>query len=81
VLNSTNTPARAESWTLLLWYRLQNSEEINYILINYLSNGEIDKAQTSDTNLSLANEILEPAISLIRRTAQHPGIDIDFGSC
>jgi hypothetical protein len=57
---------------------LNNSPEKNIISIRYLPNGEIDRTRTSNASLSSANDLLAPAITRIRMTAQRQGIDLDF---
>lgn len=50
----------------------------NVINITFLPSGEIDFSRTSSSNLSMANDILSPTISLLQKAASASGIELDF---
>ena len=77
LFHSANTPAD-DSWTLAIWYRNDDQQDGGFATITYLSTGEIDNTRTTPSNLSAANSLLAPAISLIRSAALQQGIDIEF---
>lgn len=72
---SSNSPA-SDHWTLFIGY--SRLDETDQIPITYLSSGEIDPIRTSQTNISRANALLEPAVAVLRKTAADRGLDFDF---
>lgn len=72
-----NSPANG-SWTFLFQFTKKNSTTPQILHIAYLATGELDHANTKDTDLATANAILKPLTDPLKLLALTTGMDLDI---
>jgi len=72
-----NSPAN-DSWTLLFQFTKRNSTIPRILHIAFLATGELDHANTKDTDLATANAILKPLTDPLKLLSLTTGMDLDI---